>query len=236
MSLTSGRGPLSTDPAGRFSPPVPDGLAYIEPFCRRVRAERGGALVIDSEQVLLVHRRGNPPAYVFPAGDVDGSLAAATEPEALAPGHVRVRWDAVDAWYEEREQVFLHPRNPYHRVDLVPTDRRLRVEVAGVVLVDTTDTMGVYETSLPALLYVAKAHVAPEVLVTSTTTTYCPYKGTASYWSVVAGGVEVADAAWSYEDPLPACEAIAGMVCFDGARVSVSAALPAPAPLGPTGG
>ena len=115
---------------------------------------------------------------------------------------MRVPWDAVEAWYEEDEQVFFHPRNPYHRVDCVRTSRRLRVEVAGAVLVDTTETLGVYETALDPKLYVRRDQVRAE-LVASPTTSYCPYKGTASYWSAVVGDTTVADVAWSYEDPLP---------------------------------
>jgi uncharacterized protein (DUF427 family) len=223
VTLTSGRGPLSARPAGRFSPPLPPGVVYVEPFRRRVRGLAGGRTVVDSERVLLVHRPGHPPAYVFPAADVHG---APTEPEPEAPGHVQVPWDAVEAWYEEEEQVFLHPRNPYHRVDYVRTTRRLRVEVAGAVLVDTTDTLGVYETALEPLLYVRPDLVRTDVLVPSPTTTYCPYKGTASYWTAVVGDATVADVAWSYEDPRPESVVLRALLCFDAARATVRHDLP----------
>lgn len=227
MSLTTGRGPLSTRPAGRFSAPVPDGVVYVEPFRRRVRAVAGGRDVVDSQRALLVHRAGEPPAYAFPAGDVR-SDAARDEPDA--PGHVRVPWDAVDAWYEEDEQVFGHPRNPYHRVDCVRTSRRLRVVAAGVTLVDTTATVGVYETALDPRLYAGRDQVRTDLLVASATTTYCPYKGTASYWSAVVDGVTVADVAWSYEDPLPESLPLRGLLAFDPARAEVHQALPAATP------
>lgn len=223
MGLTSGRGPLSGQPAGRWSAPVPDGLTYLEPFPRRVRAERGGTTVVDSERVVLVHRPGAPPVWAFPRADVTG---VSSEPEPLVPGYVRVPWEAADAWFEEQDQVFGHPRNPYHRVDCVPSGRRLEVMLAGVVVVDSTDTVGVYETAMAPRLYVARDAVRPGALMASPTTTYCPYKGTATYWSVTAGGRTVQDAAWSYEDPFPECGAIRGMVCFDPARVEVVAALP----------
>ena len=157
VSLTTGRGPLSRNPAGRFSAPVPEGVVYVESFRRRVRGIRDGRTVVDSERVVLVHRPGEPPGYAFPATDVDG---AAAEPEPDAPGYVRVPWEAVEEWYEEDERVFGHPRNPYHRVDCVRTSRHLRVEVAGVVLVDTTDTVGVYETALEPRLYVPRSRSA----------------------------------------------------------------------------
>src|SRR3954447_10853114 len=91
MTLTSGRGPLSGNPAGRFSAPLPEGIVYIEPFPRRVRGTVGDKTVVDSEGVLLVHRAGHPPAYAFPSDDVHG---LATEPEPEAPGYVTVPWDA----------------------------------------------------------------------------------------------------------------------------------------------
>jgi uncharacterized protein (DUF427 family) len=226
VSLTSGRGPLGPRPAGRFSPPVPPGTVYVEPFRRRVRGVRGGRDVVDCERALLVHRPGSPPAWAFPTADV---RTAAAEPEPRAPGYVRVPWDALDAWYEEDEQVFMHPRNPYHRVDCVRTRRRLRVEVAGTALVDTDATLGVYETALEPRLYVGRGRVRMDLLVPSPTTTYCPYKGTASYWTAVVGDVTVADVAWSYEDPLPESLPLGTLLSFDEARATVSADLPPPA-------
>lgn len=222
MSLTTGRGPLSGRPAGRFSAPVPDGVVYVEPFRRRVRGMRAGRAVVDSERVVLVHRPGEPPAYAFPTADVE--LAA--EPHPDAPGYVRVPWDAVEAWFEEGERVFGHPRNPYHRVDCVRTDRRLRVEVRATVLVDTTETVGVYETALEPRLYVYRERVRMDLLAASASRTYCPYKGTARYWTAVLGDVVVEDVAWSYDDPLPECAALRGMLGFDEARASVVADLP----------
>lgn len=223
MSLTSGRGPLGANPAGRFVPPLPTGAVYVEPFRRRVRAVVGARTVVDSEQVLLVHRTGAPPAYAFPPGDVSG---VGTEPEPAAPGFVRVRWDDVEEWYEEQEQVFLHARNPYHRVDCLRSNRRLRVETGGTVLVDTTDTAAVYETALEPRLYVSREHVRSDLLVPSPTTTYCPYKGTASYWTVEVGGARVTDAAWSYEDPLPEFSMLRGHLSFDEKRLAVLASFP----------
>ena len=182
--------------------------------------------MLDTENVLLVHRAGRPPTYAFPASEVEGS-GLVSEPEEDAEGYVRVAWDQADEWWEEDEQVFGHPRNPYHRVDCLTTSRRLHVECAGTVLVDTTQTIGVYETSLPPRLYVARAQVDDSVLVPSTTSTYCPYKGTASYWSAVVGETIVDDVAWSYEDPLPESSAIRGCLSFDDTKVTLLADLPA---------
>ena len=215
MSLTTARGPLSDDPRGRF-----EGRVYVEPFQRHVRARKAGEWVVESDAVLLVHRPTRPPSYAFPAADV--RFDATPVPEA--EGFVEVPWDAVDEWWEEDEPMLGHPRNPYHRVDCVRTDRRLVVEVGGDVLVDTTDTIGVFETALDPRLYVPRSAVRMELLVPSPTTTYCPYKGTATYWS--AGDVE--DVAWSYEDPYPECHPIAGMVSFYAERTHLTITPPFP--------
>ena len=150
MSLVAGRGPLSADPAGRFAPPIPSDVVYIEPHPRRVQAVLDGRVVIDTEQVLMVHRQGHPLSYLFRAEEVDDLPA---EPEPEAPGFVHVPWDAVDTWLEEGRELVHYPPNPYHRVDCRPTKRRLRVSVAGTALVDTDDTVIVFETALqrPAL-------------------------------------------------------------------------------------
>lgn len=223
MSLTTGRGPLSPHPAGRFDPPIPRGTGYVEPFFRRVRGIAAGRTVVDSERVLLVHRPGLPPSWAFPADDVAG---VAAEPEPAAADHLRVAWDDVEEWYEEEVRVLGHPRNPYHRVDYVPTRRRLRVDVEGVTLVDTTDTLGAYETSLAPRLYVGRDAVRNDLLTPSTLTTYCPYKGTATYWHAVVGARTVPDVAWSYEDPLPESLPIRGLLCFEPTAATVSEDLP----------
>jgi uncharacterized protein (DUF427 family) len=223
MSLTTGKGPLSDRPAGRFTASLPQHVAYIEPFRRRVRATKAGQTAIDSERVLLVHRPGRPPVYAFPAEDVVG-LPTTEEPDS--PGYVTVDWAAADAWFEEEEEVLGHPRNPYHRVDSIRSQRHLRVEARGQVLVDTTSTTVVYETALEPRLYVDPGLVLAGVLEVSETTTYCPYKGTASYWSARVNGELLADVAWSYENPLPESTLLARMLSFDDTRVSVVHDLP----------
>ena len=202
----------------------PTGVAYVEPFRRRVRG-------VDRRPDAGRQRAGAARPPPGPAAGVRRSRSAdvARRGRRARPRRARTcarAWDAVEAWYEEDERVFGHPRNPYHRADCVRTSRRLRVEVAGAVLVDTTDTVGVYETALDPKLYVRRDQVRDgPAHARARPRSYCPYKGTASYWTAVVGDVVVDDVAWSYEDPLPECLPIRGLLSFD-PRAAVAADLP----------
>ena len=202
---------------------MPAAVTYMEPHRRRVRGIKNDATVVDSERALLVHRPGRPPSYAFPEADVNGVAAA---PEQDAPGYVAVAWDAVDSWFEENEQVFGHPRNPYHRVDCLRSGRRLSVEAAGVTLVDTAETLAVYETALEPRLYVDPRFVHMDLLRRSATETYCSYKGTATYWTAHIGDVVLDDIAWSYEDPLSESSPLQHFLSFDDNKVTVAHDLP----------
>ncbi|MCV7330352.1 DUF427 domain-containing protein [Mycobacterium cookii] len=225
MSMVTGHGPLSSAPAGWFSPEVPSGVVYVEPHPRRVQAIKDEHTVIDTERALLVHRPDRPLSFAFRAEEV-ADLPG--EPVAEAPGYVQVPWDAVDAWVEEGRTLVHYPPNPYHRVDCRPTRRRLRVTAAGITLVDTDDTVIVFETALKPRLYVDPAHVRTDVLRQSNTSSYCNYKGPATYWSTA----EIDDVAWSYLDPLPESAPIRGFFSFDDGRADVFAELPRPQDFG----
>jgi uncharacterized protein (DUF427 family) len=223
VSLTAARGPLGADPAGRFSSPLPKNLVFVEPHPRRIQALLSDDVVIDTESALMVHRVGRPLAYVFPA---DLIVDLPHEPEPEAPGYVHVPWDAVDTWIEEGRRLVSYPPNPYHRVDCRPTTRRLVVSIADTTLVDTDDTVVLFETSLEPKLYVNKSAVLADVLRPSSTTSYCNYKGESTYWSAHLDDVVVEDVAWSYEDPLPESQPISGFLSFDPTLVDVIATLP----------
>jgi uncharacterized protein (DUF427 family) len=127
---------------------------------------------------------------------------------------IRLDWHAMDAWFEEDEQVFTHPRDPYTRVDILPSSRHVRVEVDGVTIAETTKPTLLFETGLPTRYYLPKTHVRMDLLTPTETATHCPYKGQAEYWSLRIGDELVPDLAWSYPTPLPESQKIAGLVCF----------------------
>lgn len=225
MSLVAARGPLSANRAGWFSQPIPTDLVYIEPHPMRVRAVIDGRTVIDTERALLIHRVGYPLSYAFPVEDVGAGLLTRLEPEA--PGYATVPWDAVQEWFEEGRRLVHYPPNPYHRVDCRPTQRGLRVQAAGVTLVDTIDTVLVFETAIAPRLYVDPVHVRTDLLRRSPTTTYCNYKGFATYWTAVLADTVIEDAAFSYDEPRPESMPIKGLLSFDATKVDVIAELPA---------
>ena len=130
---------------------------------------------------------------------------------------------AVDAVYLEEEQVRGHVRDPYHRVDAVPTSRHVTVRVDGQVVADSHRAVLVFETGLPVRTYLPAGDVDTAVLESSDTVTTCPYKGTTGrYHSVRVGERHLEDAVWVYEDPDPSVAAIAGLLAFDDAQVEVA--------------
>jgi uncharacterized protein (DUF427 family) len=134
---------------------------------------------------------------------------------------IRLDWGAMDAWFEEDEQVFTHPRDPYTRVDILPSSRRVRVEVDGVTVAESTSPRLLFETGLPARYYLPKTHARLDLLTPTETVSHCPYKGQAEYWSVRTGDTLHEDLAWSYRTPLPESQKIAGLIAFYNEKVDI---------------
>jgi uncharacterized protein (DUF427 family) len=131
------------------------------------------------------------------------------------PGMIRFDWAALDAWFEEDEEVFVHPRSPYTRVDALRSSRTVRVELEGVVVAQSSAPIFVFETGLPTRYYFDRTAVDFRHLLPSATQTACPYKGrTTGYWSIEAGGEVHPDLAWSYAFPTRELQPIAGLIAF----------------------
>jgi uncharacterized protein (DUF427 family) len=181
------------------------------------------ASVLVDEQHPQRLRRGTAHLYGLRVGNLTRPGAARVyRDDALAglAGTVRFDWAALDAWYEEDEQVFVHPRNPYVRVDAIRSSRLVRVELDGVVLAETASPVFVFETGLPTRYYVPRTDVRFEHLLPSDTVTECPYKGrTTGYWSVHIGGTAHADLAWTYDFPTRQLLPVAGMIAFYNERI-----------------
>ncbi|MDX6238715.1 MAG: hypothetical protein QOG10_3530 [Kribbellaceae bacterium] len=171
------------------------------------------------------HERGTARVHTVGAGRDAGrdTGRARVYDEGLVAGRVRFDWDALDSWYEEDEEVFVHPRNPYSRVDAIRSSRLVQVSVDGVVLAESASTVMVFETGLPPRYYFPRTAVNFEHLVPTDTETACPYKGrTSDYWSSTAGSRLRPDLAWSYDFPTAALLPIAGLVAFYNERVALS--------------
>ena len=146
----------------------------------------------------------------------------ASEIEGIT-GKVRFDWAAMDSWFEEEEQVFVHPRDPYSRVDALRSDRSVRIELQGAILAESSRTVMVFETGLPTRYYFDRLDVHFDHLRPSETVSSCPYKGTTSaYWSAAVGESIVPDIAWAYDFPTRQLSPIAGLVAFYNEKVDVT--------------
>lgn len=128
--------------------------------------------------------------------------------------YVAFYWNRVDSWWEEDEEIFVHARDPYKRVDVVESARPVRVIVGGQVVAETRRARFLFETRLPTRYYIPAEDVRMDLLTPTDKVTACPYKGTARYWSVKIGDRDVPDIVWSYPDPIAECPRIKGYLCF----------------------
>jgi len=134
-------------------------------------------------------------------------------------GYVSFVWHAMDHWFEEEEEVYVHARDPYTRIDVLQSSRHIEVVVNGEKVADSHQPRLLFETGLPVRYYLPKTDVRMELLTPTDTRTHCPYKGTASYWSVTAGGETFSDIAWGYTAPFAESAGIAGYIAFYNEKV-----------------
>jgi uncharacterized protein (DUF427 family) len=143
------------------------------------------------------------------------------EPASFLRGHVAVYWHVPDEWFAEDEQLFGHPRDPYSRIDVYRTSRRVRVTVGGEVVAESVRTRALFETGLPTRYYFPPEDVRLDLLDPSPKRTRCAYKGSASYWHVRAGGELHDDLAWTYPDPQHDAEPVRDLIAFFNERVDL---------------
>lgn len=135
--------------------------------------------------------------------------------------HYAFVWDSMDAWFEEDEEVYVHARDPYTRVDTLRSSRRIQVVVNGVQVADSTHPTLLFETGLPVRYYLPKVDVRMDLLTPTDLHSRCPYKGTANYWTVHADGEAFENYAWGYPFPTAEASKIAGLVGFYDEKVDV---------------
>jgi uncharacterized protein (DUF427 family) len=167
---------------------------------------------------------GTPELLTVKTASAVAEGAARRYPEAADPrlrDYVHLAWNAMTEWLEEDEPVYVHPRSPYTRVDILDSSRHVRVEVDGVTVADSRHPRILFETGLPPRYYLPLSDLRTDLLLPSSTQTSCPYKGTASYWSVDTGHGLHQDIVWIYRTPLPESQKVAGLAAFYDEKVDM---------------
>lgn len=223
MSMTVGTGPFGHHPVGKFDFDPPERVLYVEETPRRVRVAHGGETVVESRHAKLLFESGSLPVYYFPEEDVRLDLLdeeSYRRHDGL-PGHVAPAWNAMDAWYEEEEQIFGHARDPYHRIDVLESSRHVRISVNGELVAEARRPLILFETALPPRYYLDPVDVRSDLLVPHEKRTRCAYKGVATHWSAQAGDALEEALVWSYPKPTSEVERIAGRLAFYNERVDL---------------
>jgi len=135
--------------------------------------------------------------------------------------YVAFYWNSMDAWYEEDDEVFVHARDPYHRVDVLNSSRHVQVKVGDVVVADSHRPRLLFETGLPVRYYLPKLDVRQDLLIPSGARTRCPFKGEAIYWSIEANGSRLEDVVWSYPAPIPENPKIENLLAFYNEKLDI---------------
>jgi uncharacterized protein (DUF427 family) len=172
------------------------------------------------------HQRGLGDAEILDVKVENGTAPGAARRYGTSPvpelrDAVRLEWSAMSEWLEEDEPVYTHPRDPFKRVDILASSRQVRVELDGVTVAESDQPRLLFETSLPTRYYLPLSAVRMDLLRPSDTSSHCPYKGTAAYWSVQTDHRLHKDVVWIYRTPLPESQKIAGLACFYNERVDI---------------
>lgn len=174
---------------------------------RRHSPSRGDAIVFD----VVVSERVVP----------GGAYGYQESPMPELVGMVALTWKKMDHWFEEDEEVYVHARDPYTRMEILQSSRHVRVAIDGVTVAESGSPRILHESGLPPRYYLPKPAVRLDLLTPTDTVTACPYKGWARYWSVTVGDSVHEDIIWGYDTPLPESAGLAGYVCFYSERVDI---------------
>jgi uncharacterized protein (DUF427 family) len=179
-----------------------------------------------SDRRTTCGRKGEAAYWTLRVGDrlLEDVMWGYDEPLDAIPeiaGHRAFYWGRMDHWYEEDDEVFVHARDPFNRVDVLSFSRHVRIDVDGVCVAESRRPWLLFETGLPTRYYLPQADVRMDLLRPSDKVTACPYKGRASYYSVDVGHRIVPDLAWTYTFPIPEQPKIAGLIAFFDEKVDV---------------
>jgi len=183
------------------------------------RADVAMELLTPTGHVSRCPHKGEARHYTIAAGGLVAENAAWSHegPVPACPalsGRLAFHWKQLDSWWEEDEEVFVHARDPHVRIDILESRRPVEVIVGGVTVARTTRARFLFETGHVTRYYIPPEDVAADVLRPSASHTGCPYKGTASYHHLEAGGRRIEDAVWFYPEPLDEVRRIGSHLCF----------------------
>jgi len=218
----------------------------VEPSGRWVRGYVGATPVVDSKHVIVVYGARRLATYFFPTSDVRMDLLA---PSSVENGeqrwtlsvdgrtvediawsypdndqlreYIAFEWRKIERWYEEDDEVFVHPRDPYHRVDVMNSSRNVKVVLDGQVVAETDHPRLLFETGIRTRYYIPKVDVRMDLLEPTEKSTACPYKGNAVYWTARIGDKTYPDVVWSYPFPTSECVKIQNLLSFYNERVEI---------------
>ena len=213
---------------------------------RRIRIRFDNKFIIDTTSAVYVWEHEKYPQYYIPRDLLPGASPSELLEDGKAElltltvgskvlsrilsfsagtlsGLVKIDFAAADQFYEEDTPIFVHPRDPFKRIDILTSTRPLKVSLNGVLLASTTISYHLYETSLPTRYYIPATSIIDWTLLRpSTLKTQCPYKGEAEYYSVVlSNGEEHKDIIWYYSRPLLECTPVTGCLCFYNEKVDI---------------
>lgn len=179
-------------------------------------------LLVETGETRRSPSRGEATQYVVKAGSAEGAAYAFHDPKiADLAGHYALVWKTMDHWFEEDEEVWVHPRDPNTRIDILPSGRRVRIEIEGITVADTTNASFLFETGLPTRYYMPKTDVRMDLMTPTDLETACPYKGVARYWNADVDGQVHENILWGYDSPLPESQKVTGLVSFYNEKVDV---------------
>ena len=127
--------------------------------------------------------------------------------------HASFDWEKA-RWFEEDEEIFVHPRDPFRRVDTLPSSRHVEIFLNGELIADSRAAVFLFETGLPTRYYLPLSDIKRDFFMPSDTKSRCPYKGVASYYHATVKGRHYPDIAWYYPDPVHESAKIKGLVSF----------------------
>ena len=180
-------------------------------------------LLVDTGEVAHSPSRGDAAIHDVKINERTAAATARvyeTSPIEDIEGTVAFKFSAFD-WFEEDEPIYVHPRDPYTRIDILQSSRHVEVFMEGTKVADTHQPKILFETGLPVRYYIPGTDVRMDLLSHSELRTDCPYKGTAHYYDTRIGDQVIENHVWWYPAPIAESQKIAGCLSFYNEKVDI---------------